>query len=277
MTPDLILHCGVQKTGSTALHHFLQANQDALRGDLAILTPRKGSALREMGRLAGLFSLGDATEGALVHAIEEIRAEVQSLSVSRVLVSHENLPGAMMGRAGVTTLYPRLDALLALFEAHLAPLHPTYAFYTRDMGGWKRSVHNQAVKSDSYTNPLEEFMHDTADCGAWDTLEQRVSNVLGQKRAHFFALEKEADRTRPGQQLLQLCGVNADQHAALKPLSSARNESLGHGALEFMRLMNGLNLDRPARRSVAQLITQNPTLFAQTRPDTEKGTAPWYN
>lgn len=44
----LIIHCGVQKTASTAFHHFLQRNHAALHPWLNFRTPEKGSPTRDL-------------------------------------------------------------------------------------------------------------------------------------------------------------------------------------------------------------------------------------
>jgi hypothetical protein len=249
---------GVQKTGSTALHHFVQRNQAAL--PMRVLTPEKGTPVRRMGRLAAQFTLDEGKRDDFVAAIRTVR-DVLDAGQGPVLISHENLVGAMPGRAGTVALYPRIGEVVALLDEHLAPHVPVYAVYSRDMGPWKRSVHNQAVKTDSYPRPLADFLAETEDCGTWDDLAARLERAAP-GRAHVFALEDEPDRTRPGAQLLRLCGMSADEIAALDPVPGKRNESLNTGALEFMRLINMAGLTPPARTKVAQLVARNQSLFA---------------
>jgi len=259
----LIIHCGVQKTASTALHHFVQRNRAQLAPHVEILTPVKGSLTRDLGRLCAQYSLNDTHEPALVAKIEELRDELLAQGGTCV-ISHENIPGAMPGRGGVVTLYPRIERILELFETHFAPFRPEYVFYTREMPAWKVSVHNQAVKSDGYPGRLESFLAETAECGGWDELQQRVERVIGADRVQFLALEDEPDRSRPGQQLLRLAGVPEDVMSGLVPLTGAHNESLNAGALEFLRLVNGLDLPRPSRRALAELVRKSQELFMKT-------------
>lgn len=259
----LIIHCGVQKTASTALHHFVQRNRARLAPHVTFLTPVKGSLTRDLGRLCAQFSLGEVPEAALAAKIAELRDSLPRDGRTCV-ISHENIPGAMPGRGGVVTLYPQMERILALFEEHFAPYRPDYVVYTRDMAAWKASVHNQAVKSDGYAKRLESFLAETADCGDWAALQQRVTRQIGADRVRFLALEDEADRSRPGQQLLRLAGVPTEVLADLEPLKGAPNESLNAGALEFLRLMNGLDLPRASRRVLAQLVRTSQELFMKT-------------
>ena len=48
----LIVHMGVQKTGSTSIQRHLRRNEDALAGDLVVRTPEEGSPMRPLGRAA---------------------------------------------------------------------------------------------------------------------------------------------------------------------------------------------------------------------------------
>ena len=256
----LIIHCGVQKTASTAFHHFLGRNREVLAGYLDFRTPAKGSPTRALGRVSALYSLDDSHEVALIARLTGIRDEI--LGGDRTcLISHENIPGAMLGRDGVVTLYPAIDRILRLFDAQFAPLEPEYVFYTREMTRWKRSVHNQAVRTDGYTATYEQFLRDTQNCGDWSGLQKRVEAAVGPDRCHFFAIEDEPDRGRPGQQLLRLCGIPEEVLQRLEPVQGNRNPSLNAGALEFLRQVNDLDLtDRP-RGAIADLVLRNQKLF----------------
>ncbi|MHA6263414.1 hypothetical protein ACXYMO_09440 [Arenibacterium sp. CAU 1754] len=265
----VIVHCGAQKTGSTSFHHFVQNNGQALRGRVEVLTPVKGSATRELGRVSALYSLEPEThEAKLIAAIQAVRDQVLDVECT-CIISHENIAGAMIGRSGVTTLYPALPKIIALLERHLAPIRPDYVIYTRDMQSWKPSVYNQAVKSDNYTRTRAEFLEETRDCGSWEQLRADLTARLGADRVRFFRLEDEPDSQRPGQQLLEFAGISGADIAVMAPLRGRLNQSLNPGALEFMRQMNGLGMARPARRQIAALIKENQQLFA-TRIDPEQ-------
>jgi hypothetical protein len=258
----VIIHCGVQKTASTSLHHFVSRNRAALSRQVEILTPEKGSLVRRLGRAAIAFSLdpGAPQESHLTDLAGQL-ADRLAKGSGTVIVSHENLPGAMIGKDDVRTLYPHVEKIVESLQAAFAPVTPEFVFYTRDMADWKNSVYNQAVKSDHYPNPRAVFLTETADCGTWDMLEQRMRSRFGDQAVHFFRLEDEFDDGRPGAQLLRLAGLGADDIAALAPLKGHRNPSLNTGALEFLRLINGLDLDRKPRSRVADLITSNQSLF----------------
>lgn len=264
MQSRIVIHCGVQKTGSTAFHHFVQKNRDALSPCVDLHTPVKGSLMRDLGRTAARFSLDDAPEAEFTALIDRMRATLAKTDKT-ALLSHENLPGAMLGRGGVVTLYPRLERIIDLLDRHLAPFEPHYVFCTREMSRWKASVYNQAVRSDGYDRPWDAFLSETADCGTWDSLQDRLVAAVGPERVTVLRIEDEADRDRPGLRLLRLCGVPETVLTTLQPVAGRRNESLNSGALEFMRRLNALKLPRAERRKVAKLIQESETLFQSER------------
>lgn len=256
----LIIHCGVQKTASTSLHHFVARNRAALADRVEVLTPVKGSPMRDLGRLAMAYSLDpdqrDAFEAAALRVRDIVRA-----GDGPMILSHENLCGAMPGKGGVTTLYPQLEAIIEVLDRVFAEFAPTYVFYTRDMSAWKNSVYGQAVRSDNYAKTRAAFLADTEAVQDWDGLAQRMTRLVGAARCRFLALEDEADPIRPGQQLLNLAGVSVADHGALSPMVGRSNTGLNTGAMEFLRLINGLGLNRPDRRRLAELISSHQSLF----------------
>ena len=258
------VHMGVQKTASTALHHLLQRNAGRLAGRLVVRTPAPQTPTKATARAAIAYSLApnDANRALLANHAATLRDELIATGDAPVLVSHENLCGAMPGNGGEVKLYPQIGRILQLLMQQLAPLKPRFAFYTRDMGRWKRSVHNQAVKTDGYAGTWEDFQAETACCGDWGDLRARVEAAVGAENAAFFRLEDEPDPMRPGRQLLAHAGLGEDEISALEPLTWRSNESLNAGALEFMRQVNRIGLAGQPRLKVMQIVMQNQALFA---------------
>ncbi len=259
----VILHCGVQKTGSTSLHRFLTRNEKALKGRLEVRTPKRKTPQQELGRAATRFSLDptDASGADLVSAIGALRDKLLQGGSEPCLVSHENICGAVPGRAGRNRLYPVFPAIARLIEAHMAPLRPEFVLYTRDMAAWKPSVYGQMVHSDWYTKTLDEFMDDTSALGGWDRLEQRFATDLGAGKLTVFRLEDEAQPEFPGTQLLRHCGLSNDDIKGLHPQARKSNQRLNSGALEFIRQINALELAPRTRTDVVELAVRNQRLF----------------
>jgi len=262
--PALTVHLGVQKTASTAFHHLLHRNEERLAGRLTVRTPAPNTPTRAAARAAIAYSLApDATNrAALSDRVIALRDELLATGPAPILVSHENLAGAMPGNGGEVRLFPQIGTILELLAEHLAPFTPRFAFYTRDMAAWKRSVHNQAVKTDGYTGTWDAFAAETIACSDWDEMRTRAEAAVGAGNTAFFRLEDEPDPMRPGQQLLTWAGLSGDEIAALEPLASRPNESLNPGALEFMRQINRVGLAPTPRTKVMHLVTRQQALFA---------------
>lgn len=263
----LIVHLGVQKTGSTSIQRYLRRNSAALTGRLVVRTPEEGSPMRPLGRAAVAFSL-DPVPGraqALQDAFRDVLAELPG-GDAPVLVSHENLAGAMPGNGGETRLYPLLPRIAVLLDDAAAGFAAEFVVYTRNQKAWRPSVWAQAVRTDGYRCSLPEFEAQTAELPGWGDLVRRLGAEVGAARVTRFRLEDEADPLRPGRQLLRHAGLEDALIDALEPLEGLANGRLNAGATEFLRRLNGLALNPHAHVRVADLVARAEDLFAADAP-----------
>lgn len=267
------LHVGVQKTGSTSLQRFLQLNAPDLAGELVIRTPDEGTAMRPLGRAAIALSLtskgGDAPFVAAFHAV----LDTLPAGAEPVVLSHENLAGAMPGNGGETRLYPALPRLAGLLARTAADrgFDARFVLYTRRMGGWKRSVWAQAIRTDGYSRDWSGFADETAGLPGWKDLIRRLEPVTGPDRLHRLRLEDEPDMQRPGSRMLRLIGLTQARIAALAPLEGRAMERLSDASTEFLRRVNMLAINPHARDRISELVSRSQTLFAADAPP--KGTS----
>ncbi len=261
----LIVHMGVQKTGSTAVQRHLRRNADALAGHLVVRTPEEGSPMRPLGRAAIAFSLdpSDDRAQALRLAFREVLDGLPA-NDAPVLVSHENLAGAMPGNGGETRLYPLMPRIAALLAAEARGLAVEFVVYTRKHKAWLPSVWAQAVRTDGYLRPLAEFQAETADLPGWGDLIRRLSAEVG--RVTRLKVEDEADPARPGCQLLRHAGLEDALIDRLEPLDGPANSRLNGGATEFLRRLNGLSLNPHAHGRIVDLVARAEHLFAADVP-----------
>lgn len=265
----LILHVGVQKTGTTSLQRFLRLRQAELSDCVVIRTPEEGTPMRPLGRAAIAFSLsgGQGDMENLCAAFESVLAGLPD-DARTVIISHENLAGAMPGNGGETGLYPALPRILEILDksaqAHGFSCH--VALYTRQMCSWRPSVWAQAVRTDGYAGTFGDFTVATADLPGWDDLVRRVAEALGPGRVTRLHLEDEADLDRPGRQLLALAGLDDARIDALAPLEGRSMERLNGGSTEFLRRLNALALNPHARDRVADLVARSQNLFTAHAP-----------
>lgn len=256
----LIVHLGVQKTGSTAIQRHLRRNGDLLSGHLAVRTPEDGSSMRPLGRAAIAFSLSPSEDRARTLA-SAFRVVLDGLPANGlpVLLSHENLAGAMPGNGGETRLYPALPQIAALLAAEAREFAAEFVIYTRNQLAWRPSVWAQAVRTDGYRRSLVEFLAETADLAGWDDLVGRMAARGG---VTCFRLEDEDDPRRPGRQLLRHAGLDDGLIDALRPMDGPANRRLNGGATEFLRRLNGLSLNPHAHGRIVDLVARAEHLFA---------------
>lgn len=262
----LVVHLGVQKTGSTSVQRHLRRNAGALAGHLVVRTPEEGSPMRPLGRAAIAFSLNPQPEEARALALA-FRGVLDTLPSDDVpvLISHENLAGAMPGNGGETRLYPLMPRIAAILLAEAQDFDVNFVIYTRKQKSWLPSVWAQAVRTDGYVGHLAEFEAATADLPGWGDLMRRMKAELGDGITRF-KLEDEPDALRPGRQLLRHVGLDEALIDALEPLDGPTNSRLGDGATEFLRRLNGLALNPHAHVRVADLVARNEHLFAAQAP-----------
>lgn len=268
MDRPFVLHVGVQKTGTTSLQRFLRLSQPALSDALIVHTPEAGTPMRPLGRAAIAFSLsGGETEGAVLDAAFAAVLDGIPDDGRAVILSHENLAGAMPGNGGETRLFPVLPAILSrlLPLAEARGFAPVVAVCTRRMTGWLPSVWAQAVRTDGYSGTLETFRAETRDLPGWGDLIRRLEAAAGPRRVARLRLE-EGDPDRPGLALMTLAGLPEARLAALPPLAERAMERLSPGATEFLRRLNGLALNPHARDRVADLVARSQPLFTAHLP-----------
>lgn len=260
----LIVHPGVQKTGSTAVQRHLRRNEAALSRHLVLRTPEERSAMRPLGRAAIAFSLAPCApaEAGLRQAF---RAVLDGLPPNGlpVLLSHENLAGAMPGNGGETRLYPALPVIAAILKDEARGFASEFVLYTRAQAAWRVSVWAQAVRTDGYRRDLAAFEAETAGLPGWDDLFDRMAATTGATR---LRLEDETDRARPGRQLLRHAGLSDAVIDGLAPLDGGANPRLNDNATEFLRRLNGLSLNPHAHGRVVDLVARARHLFAADAP-----------
>jgi hypothetical protein len=263
----LIVHLGVQKTGSTAIQRHLQRNAAALADTLVIRTPQQGTPMRPLGRAAVAFSLNNHADSrtALRIALKDVLETLPANDLP-VLLSHENLAGAMPGNGGETRLYPALPEIARLIVETAKGFSTDFVIYTRELADWRRSVWAQAIRSDGYDRDYADFAADTATITGWDNLHARMAAAVGAERVCLYRIEDETSPERPGRQLLRHAGLAERRIDALSPLENPRPPRLSAASLEFLRHLNGLALNPHARGKVADLVDRTQHLFTAETP-----------
>ena len=223
--------------------------------------------MRPLGRAAVAYSLGptEDREIAMKIAFEDVLETLPANNLP-VLLSHENLAGAMPGNGGEVGLYPTLPQIAARLSQYAKGFAVDVVIYTRNMKAWKPSVWAQAVRTDGYQHGFQEFSEQTEAMPGWGDLLRRMSDALGPNRFTRFKLEDEADPELPGRQLLRHAGLDDAEIGRLTRLDGPSMERLNASSTEFLRRLNGLSLNPHARGKVADLVARAQSLFTADAP-----------
>lgn len=264
----LIIHFGVQKTGSTSVQRYLKQNAGPLDGRLIVRTPDYVDLMGPLGQSAIQYSLG-RTDAEVVFkiAFEDVLDSLPGGNTP-VLISHENLAGAMPGNGGETGLYPMLPKIAQKLERWARDFDAEFVLYTREMDAWRRSVWAQAIRTDGYTKTYAAFLEDLKYLPDWSDLKERIIDVVGASKLTCFDLTDEPDPRHPARQLLRHAGLSEAQLQEFQPLNGLSMQQLNSGSTEFLRQLNQLEINPGARRKVTALVAKTQFTFnAEYRPE----------
>jgi hypothetical protein len=134
--------------------------------------------------------------------------------------------------------------------------------YDRAPEPWRESCRAQAVRWGGATEDAAAWAARFPDLGVPQAKFAAMAARFGE-RFHLVSLTDEvAEYGFAGARVLQLAGLSPAEIAALDTAGD-HNVSLSGAALEFMRAVNGLGLDKATRRRVANLVRDRRDLFAE--------------
>lgn len=234
--PDVLLHIGTGKTGTTSIQHLLNVNRAELvrRG---ILYPRSPGRTRHLKWGLSFRSEAELDEMPAWHTLRaqspvrfrrrfhrRLLEEIEEARPSRVVFSDEalyTLPDAALGR------------LSEFLTAHFGPVH--VIAYLRRQDDHLVSYYQQQVKVGE-TRRLAQF---AADPGYPYDYEQRLGDLCAVLRPSSVTVRRFERSRFPGGRLeadfLRAAGIDSD---GLDIGQVARNESLAATSVEFLRLYN---------------------------------------
>lgn len=254
----LIIHMGLHNTGAASMQTMLRRNADALAPEIKAIFPGSNSLITSLAQATWRFAVGRIGRPKLIEEIKRTGDIFREQECETLLISHENLSGAMMGSGAGTAFYPHLREFMDLFDKHFAPLKPEYVFYTRQVDAWLASLHNQVVKDNGYMHDLAHFRLTAQVPVNWEALYDLAREG---REFEVFSVEDEPDRARPGRLLLQYAGLDDAAIATMKTVPEERDTSLSPGALEFLRICNCMSLDPKLRRELSAQALEHPDLF----------------
>lgn len=249
--PDIILHAGAPKTGTTSLAYYLWDNEAALNAS-GVFFPHRFAMRGDVDPLHQhlVNSRVVSKERDAVKMAKERLAEIlDNKDIHLILISNESILGEPF-EPGNATFYPhalRVAPILAeIFDGHKIDV----SFTLRDFSGFLPSYYVQLVRR-GYTGSLHQFV-ETLDLNdiSWQRPVSALQQAFGADSVSVF---NYADLgSNPAQFAHALFGkrVKAD----LPPFSNTgneRNQSFGGLALRTNLIINRLAEQFPALKQHA--------------------------
>jgi hypothetical protein len=262
----LFIHAGLQKSGSTSFHRYLKQNETALSDHIKPIFPKGKSLARMLGRVAMKYSMAPSKERLTrIRAVgREILLECENLEQD-VLITHENILGAMPGVQEKYELYPSFPKISGALVDIFSDYDVEFIVTTREINAWKKSVYAEGVKSDRFTQEYESFIFGTNYLGDWDQLDQHLN---ASAPTTLFAIEDETSREHPGQNLLEHCGVPKNALATFSPIGKEYNARFTDEMIEFARALNKSDIALSELKKSPRLWDAAGNYLNDKRPNT---------
>lgn len=241
--PQLLLHIGMNKTGTTAMQLALAANRRALR-EQGVLYPADGfggEAHHELAWLCGFYQGKPPYMKESFEAyIERLHREVEASKCPHVLISSEffSLPGLV---EPVAKAFERYDTRVVV--------------YLRRHDHWWQSVYVQAVKTvenppwgrqyGGYLNAMQRQR--SSMIGHYRWLVDRWAEAFGADRMIVRPYERSQNGPNLLFDLLRSAGLEAVT-AALPPELPRENSSISFGTLSFIDIVQRTSLPSKVKR-----------------------------
>jgi hypothetical protein len=214
----LIIHVGPHKTGTSALQAFLDRNHEPLR-ERGVWYRGEGAG---RNHIAMAFAFQSWPDGATVLLHRYIQAASEA-GCHTCIVSAEGFAR------------PKLDATPVL--AALAATPATFVAYMRHPADRLVSLHDQIVRGNADTRPIEALN--------FDPTSRRPLGKWAEAPGHAFMLAPFDQSQWPGGSLFGdfLAMLGIPEHGLdMAPDSEHANRSLPPGLTEVLRLANGLSM-----------------------------------
>ena len=261
-TPDILVHAGFHKTGTSTLQTFLQVNRKALemyffsygKTDFAGV----GARDRRYGQRPYPWRLR--------HFCRGLRAFLQTIpDGQRIVLSRETFSGIMPGHQrlfGTVRSYSR--AAPALSQAIMAePRHRfgpavkvKFLYTTRDRASWLRSVYGHLLRSIRVREDFRRFTDNFSKEPLSEEADQ-VRAALGGIPVHNAPLEKYSRAAAgPATCVLDIMGVPPNLYSELKQVGRVNPGDRLQVSEEFLALNRKLRNKQTLKAAKEEILAR---------------------
>ncbi|MFT5743011.1 MAG: hypothetical protein ACI86S_001073 [Paracoccaceae bacterium] len=237
---EILLHIGAHRTGTTTFQCFLQRNQTALsEAGVALWTPER----TRNGLLSGLVRRPqDITEqieriGARSCGVMRIQiATTRAAGMRQLIISEENMIGAIRNNLRERQLYPLLSERLLRFRAAFGENCTRIAFGIRSYDAFWASALAFAVARGHRTPSRADLDQFVTQPRTWRKVIREISTVFPRADIVVWPFERLAGQ--PDRQL-QLLTAGVDLKTPLSGRGDWQNASPNLGALREILTLRG--------------------------------------
>lgn len=258
----VVWHCGWQKTGTTSIQMLLRRNRQAIKDKVQVF-PKTVVSQPIRRALKTHFVDGNPSLQEIEDLAEDMMVEVAAESGATALISDENLMGWRHHHEDDQSFVDYAKTILPILARAAAPATSKFVFYTREMGSWLKSVHNQEVKNMRQTVDYDTWLAHAQGPRDWDAIHAEISDATGLDIVFRDMGADKADGLPLGGAILAACGVERSVIEGLKS-AATRNNSLPETATQLMLEMNRSKLPDRAVRQARMIIEDNRHLFKET-------------
>lgn len=220
----LVVHVGAQKTGSTALQHFLDRNESLL-ASLDVIYPHAG---RGRANPENHHILAHALRKGNPEVARRVVTEIMASGRSTAVLSSESLAVQDSAATALRDAFPGFDVTIVMF---VRPQHQ-----------WFESFYRMTVQSASsqwtklpWQWPIYQGYWKIAD---WLDRANRFAQVFGADAVRIHPYEPKRGSDAIYSDLLGDLGLEWPLAGATLPDRTESNPSLGVEATEFKRMAN---------------------------------------
>lgn len=247
----IYIHIGWHKTGSTSVQNFLLKNRKVLREQQKIYYPHEGLltcahhtiAWAFQGREISPWGTVEIPAGGAKEFIASIRASADQNRCDRIILSSEEF-----------CTYKK-DEMQALQEA-LAEnrLEPTIIAYIRRQDQLIESSYNMEVKwwGSRLTHSFEEYVKSKRPFTRFAPTLWEWASIFGRRK--IIVRPFSPDLLEEGDVRIDFCDVVSIDRSTLEVSIERVNDSLATKTVEFLRLMNNLNMSRDEHERIVEYL-----------------------
>ena len=256
----VVFHLGLTKTGSTTIQEMLSLNFASLnkRMSLAVKDAR-AEKLRNAGKACAEkqdWSSRRRLKKETKAFFDWVSAEGKEVALYSDETTFGGIPYWSSGH-----IFEQGNSVLSIIERTGRAFDLEFVFYYRDFERWERSVYNQMVKWDGYAETFEYWQNHQPYPQDWDRNFEQLTHGL-KTPVTLVKMEDEVANGVLGYTLLHKAGLTMHEFEQLEQPRPA-NVSLNKAQLEFMRVVNKLDLDTVQRRAVAKVVVEQQALFGR--------------